>query len=307
MRGVRHPAVHDAPQRQPAQTPWLVLGCWLLALLPSLYLALSGSNNLTGGGFDVAGSQSLHVQYELEDHFPRAGRLTAGAGRRTSRRRHLRRYGGGRRQLEQAAQKVPSLSLVPNPTQPAPAPTGPMWCRCGWISTTPAPSTSRVSSRKAIGVSGDQPGRTDNGRVRLYVIGQGALGAAAQSSTRDDIADAERWNLPIVLMVLVAVFGSLAAAAIPLALGICTVAVTMGVVYLLSTMTHDVGVRHLDGVDVRYRAGDRLLAVHPDALPRGTAGRTRPGSGRRRRDGDLRPGGGAVRPDRDRLAHRASI
>ena len=51
----------------------LVLGCWLLALLPSLYLTLSGSNNLTGGGFDVAGSQSLHVQYELEDHFPEQG------------------------------------------------------------------------------------------------------------------------------------------------------------------------------------------------------------------------------------------
>ena len=36
---------------------------------------------------------------------------------------------------------------------------------------------------------------------------------------------------------LLAVFGSLAAAAIPLALGICTVVVTMGLVYLLSTYT----------------------------------------------------------------------
>ena len=35
---------------------------------------------------------------------------------------------------------------------------------------------------------------------------------------------------------LLAVFGSLAAAAIPLALGVCTVIVTMGVVYLLSTV-----------------------------------------------------------------------
>jgi RND superfamily putative drug exporter len=91
--------------------------------------------------------------------------------------------------------------------------------------------------RAKIGVDGDQPGAIDNGRVRLYVIGQGALGAAAQTSTKSDIAAAERWNLPIVLMVLVAVFGSLAAAAIPLALGICTVAVTMGVVYALSTLT----------------------------------------------------------------------
>jgi RND superfamily putative drug exporter len=91
--------------------------------------------------------------------------------------------------------------------------------------------------REKVGVTGDQPGQTTNGKVRLYVIGQGALGAAASEATKHDIAEAERWNLPIVLIVLLAVFGSLAAAAIPLALGACTVIVTMGVVYLLSTVT----------------------------------------------------------------------
>ncbi len=76
-----------------------------------------------------------------------------------------------------------------------------------------------------------------DGKVKLYVIGQGALGAAATAATKHDIAQAEQWNLPIVLIVLLAVFGSLAAAAMPLVLGICTVAVTMGLVYLLSMYT----------------------------------------------------------------------
>ena len=58
-----------------------------------------------------------------------------------------------------------------------------------------------------------------------------------QTSTKHDIAQAEQWNLPIVLIVLLAVFGSLAAAAMPLVLGICTVVVTMGLVYLLSMYT----------------------------------------------------------------------
>ncbi|OBJ48026.1 efflux RND transporter permease subunit, partial [Mycobacterium sp. 1423905.2] len=80
-------------------------------------------------------------------------------------------------------------------------------------------------------------GQTANGRVRLYVIGQGALTAAAAANTKHDIAAAEKWNLPIILIVLLAVFGSLAAAAIPLALGVCTVVVTMGLVYLLSMHT----------------------------------------------------------------------
>jgi RND superfamily putative drug exporter len=86
-------------------------------------------------------------------------------------------------------------------------------------------------------VEGEHPGRIENGSVNLYVIGQGALGAAASAKTKQDIGAAERWNLPIVLIVLLAVFGSLAAAAIPLALGIGTVIVTMGLVYLLSMFT----------------------------------------------------------------------
>lgn len=91
--------------------------------------------------------------------------------------------------------------------------------------------------RDRIGVKGDQSGQTANGKVRLYVIGQGALSAAAAANTKHDIANAERWNLPIILMVLVAVFGSLAAAAIPLALAVCTVVITMGLVFVLSMHT----------------------------------------------------------------------
>ncbi|HTM84568.1 MAG TPA: MMPL family transporter, partial [Mycobacterium sp.] len=91
--------------------------------------------------------------------------------------------------------------------------------------------------RAKLGVDGERPGRIENGSVNLYVIGQGALGAAASAKTKHDIAAAEQWNFPIVLIVLLAVFGSLAAAAIPLALGIATVIVTMGLVYLLSLFT----------------------------------------------------------------------
>ena len=69
------------------------------------------------------------------------------------------------------------------------------------------------------------------------MIGQGALSTAAAANTKHDIAKAEQWNFPIILIVLLAVFGSLAAAAIPLALGIVTVIITMGLVYLLSAYT----------------------------------------------------------------------
>ena len=66
----------------------------------------------------------------------------------------------------------------------------------------------------------------------------------------------------------------------------------------------DVGVRDVDGVDVRHRTGHRLFAIHSHAVPRGTARGPRPAAGRRRRDGHLRSGGGVVRPDRHRVGHR---
>jgi RND superfamily putative drug exporter len=216
---------------------WLVFTCWLLALVPSVALALTQSGNLTGGGFEVTGSQSLSVQYQLEDHYPQLGAspLALVAAPRAD-----ATYGdmaGAVAQLEQIAREVPNLEVVPNLAQPPPAPDRPyvVLLRLGF-NNTGAVDTAR-QLRTKVGIDGDQPGRTAEGRVKLYVIGQGALGAAAQTSTKHDIAAAERWNLPVVLMILVAVFGSLAAAAIPLALGICTVAVTMGAVYLLSTVT----------------------------------------------------------------------
>ena len=216
---------------------WLVFASWLALLVPALYLALTQSNHLTGGGFEVAGSQSLHVQYELEDHFPEQGASPLALVAAPRADATYDDMNAAVAQLEQAARGIPSVTVVPNPAQPAPAPDRPYVVSLRLdFNNTGAVDTAR-QLRGKIGVKGDEPGLTDNGRVRLYAIGQGALGAAAQTSTKHDIAAAERWNLPIVLIVLVAVFGSLAAAAIPLALGVCTVVVTMGVVYLLSTIT----------------------------------------------------------------------
>lgn len=216
---------------------WLVFGCWLLALVPSVVLALTASGNLTGGGFDVAGSQSLRVQHELEDHYPDQGASPLALVAAPRADATYADMTAAVAQLEEAARQVPSLTLVPNPVQPPPAPDRPYVVSLRLdFNNTGAVDVAR-QLRNAVGVQGDRPGQTENGRVRLYVIGQGALGAAAQTSTKRDIAAAERWNLPIVLIVLVAVFGSLAAAAIPLALGVFTVAVTMGVVYLLASFT----------------------------------------------------------------------
>lgn len=216
---------------------WAVFGVWALLLIPSIYLAVSQSSNLTGGGFEVEGSQSLHVQYELEDHFPDQGasplalvaapRADASYDDMTAAVAHL----------EQIAAQVPSVTIAPTPQQPPPQPDRPYVVTLSLDFDNTGATDIAKELRTRVGIDGEDPGEFRDGKVKMYVIGQGALGAAASQAIKTDIAQAEQWNLPIVLIVLLAVFGSLAAAAMPLLLGICTVAVTMGLVYALSTVT----------------------------------------------------------------------
>jgi RND superfamily putative drug exporter len=217
---------------------WLVFTGWLLALIPAIYLTVTQSGHLTGGGFEVAGSQSLRVHDQLEAHYPDQGTSPLALVAAPRADASYEDMNAAATFLQQVAGQVSDVAVVKTPTQPAPEPDRPYVVSLRLDSATNSSASDAAKKLRAkVGVQGERPGQMANGRVRLYVIGQGALSTAAAANTKHDIAAAERWNLPIILIVLLAVFGSLAAAAIPLALGICTVAITMGLVYLLSAYT----------------------------------------------------------------------
>src|SRR5271166_2811448 len=217
---------------------WLVFTGWLLALIPAIYLTVTQSGHLTGGGFEVAGSQSLRVHDQLEAHYPDQGTSPLALVAAPRADASYEDMNAAATFLQQVAGQVSDVAVVKNSAQPAPEPDRPYVVSLRLDSSNNSSASDAAKKLRAkIGVQGERPGQMANGRVRLYVIGQGALSTAAAANTKHDIAAAERWNLPIILIVLLAVFGSLAAAAIPLALGICTVAITMGLVYLLSACT----------------------------------------------------------------------
>jgi RND superfamily putative drug exporter len=216
---------------------WLVFTGWLLAIIPAIYLTMTQSGHLTGGGFEVSGSQSLLVHDQLEDHYPDQGASPLALVAAPRADATYADMNDAVALLNRVAGEVPSVSVVTDPRQPAPQPDRPYVVSLRLDFNNSGSSDVARKLREKVGVHGDKPGSINNGRVRLYVIGQGALSTAAAGNTKHDIAAAERWNLPIILIVLIAVFGSLAAAAIPLALGVCTVAITMGLVYLLSAYT----------------------------------------------------------------------
>ena len=55
-----------------------------------------------------------------------------------------------------------------------------------------------------------------------------------QDLSQHDLEKSEQTGFPVVLLILLAVFGSLAAASLPLALGVVSVLVTGGLIYFLS-------------------------------------------------------------------------
>jgi len=73
--------------------------------------------------------------------------------------------------------------------------------------------------------------------VTPYLTGQPAAYAGLQELSKEDLAQAEKTGFPIVALILLAVFGSAAAASLPLALGLFSVLITGALIYLLSQQT----------------------------------------------------------------------
>ena len=139
----------------------------------------------------------------------------------------------------------------------------------------------------------------------LHIVGQGGLWAGMQELSKKDLEEAEFVGLPLVLIILLAVFGSLAAAALPLALGVAAVTVTGAIVFLLAqVMEMSIFVTNMAsmlGIGVAVDYSLFILARYREEL---RAGRSA-ARGARGRDAHVRDGGRVLRRDRRRRARRA--
>ena len=75
------------------------------------------------------------------------------------------------------------------------------------------------------------------GPVRTYVLGQASVYATFQHVTESDLRSAESIGLPIVLVILFALFGAVVAAVLPLVLGIVSVVIALALVRVISAHT----------------------------------------------------------------------
>ncbi|HEV7563950.1 MAG TPA: MMPL family transporter, partial [Solirubrobacterales bacterium] len=207
-----------------------VVAAWALIVVLALPFAAKQTDHLSGGGFDVPGSQSKAVSESLQESFGSQAdgigvvlkaEPGAGGAERAAAIRRVRR--------EVAALDGITLS-------PAAALRGRAQLRRTGI--TVLPLRSDRSSDQLIDSAGDlrtalDPGNTEAG-VTPYLVGQPTIWAGMQEISKKDLAKAESSGFPIVAIILLIVFGSLAAAALPLALGFVSVLVTGALIYFIS-------------------------------------------------------------------------
>ena len=187
----------------------LVLIAWLLVLLAAVPFAARQSEDLSSGGFGVPGSQSTEVDDALAG-FPGVQRAQLAA---------VLVPGPGASEMElraaldrvaAAAEKVDGIALAPSAREQSAR-------RAATGGPLVVPLVAEVDEDDATAVAVDlreELAVADGARagVATHLVGQGALWAAMQDLTKEDLAKAESAGFPLVLLILLAVFGSFAAA-----------------------------------------------------------------------------------------------
>jgi uncharacterized membrane protein YdfJ with MMPL/SSD domain len=207
-----------------------VLGAWIAIVVLAFPFASKQTDHLTGGGFDVPGSQSMKVSESLQEDFGAqadgiAVVLKASPGATAAQRD---------RAVARVRAQVAKLEDVTLP--PAAAAGARRQLRGSDVVLVPL--RSDLSSDELIDQAKTlredlEPGTAAAG-VTPYLIGQPTIWAGMQEISKEDLSKAESSGFPIVAIILLVVFGSLAAAVLPLALGFVSVFVTGALIYFIS-------------------------------------------------------------------------
>jgi RND superfamily putative drug exporter len=207
-----------------------VVGIWVAIVVLAFPFASHQTDHLSGGGFDVPGSQSDAVSKALQRDFGAQAdgivvvlRADAGAGPAQA-----------AAAVRRVRDEVASIADVTLPA--AAARRGEARLRrtgSALLALRSDQSSDRLIDSAAELRTDLEPGTAVDG-VTPYLAGQPTIWAGLQDISKKDLSKAEASGFPIVAIILLVVFGSLAAAALPLALGFVSVFVTGAIIYFIS-------------------------------------------------------------------------
>jgi len=196
-----------------------VVAVWLVLLAGGGWFALHEGDHLSGGGWEVPGSPSLRVS-ALLDRFPTVTPPT------------FMLFVTGTTPAEVHARLAAVVPVVRADARLRPG--RPVLLQGGRAALVPIGYTGATSN------SIDEATRLRHAFVQTTahtqtrVIGEPAIWSNFQQVAKQQLARGEELGFPLILLILLAAFGTLAAAVAPLALGFAAVFLTGAVVYWLS-------------------------------------------------------------------------
>jgi RND superfamily putative drug exporter len=197
-----------------------VLAIWLAFVIGCSWFSLHQTDRLSGGGWDVPGSQSVQAS-NLLDRFPAfdgvklAILVEAGSAERAA------------AAVERANAKAARFSALTPHGKPQTFDGGrAILVPLVWRGETSGAIDFATRLRHAV--------VAEEGGARTRVVGEPAIWSNFQEVSKRQLAEGEAIGLPLVLLILVVAFGTLVAAAAPAVLAILAVLLTGAVIYLLS-------------------------------------------------------------------------
>ena len=210
-----------------------MLVAWLLVLIAAAPFAMQQTDHLTSGGFLVPDSGSEKVDRALAD-FDQAQRETLAVVL-------AQREGATPEAIRAEIARVDRIAAEMDHAELAPAVAQQARARAGRDTILVVPLALDGSQDELAEVAVDMREELGVGQARdgvvPYLVGQQALWAGMQDLSKEDLESAEITGFPIVFLILLAVFGSLAAASLPLALGFGSVLLTGAGIFFLSQAT----------------------------------------------------------------------
>jgi RND superfamily putative drug exporter len=204
-----------------------VIAFWIVALVVAIPFSLRQSEDLSSGGFGVPGSQSQVVQDALDGgDFPEVPMAQMAAVLVREKGATDAQFAAAQERLRAAVGEIDHVAAGSG----EPLTKG---------DTTVIPLKLDVTEDDATAVAADlreELAIADGARdgIRTHLVGQGALWAGMQDLSKEDLEKAEGAGFPLVLLILLAVFGSLAAASLPLIMGVFSVMITGALIFFVS-------------------------------------------------------------------------
>ncbi|MGZ3610857.1 MAG: MMPL family transporter [Ktedonobacteraceae bacterium] len=209
--------------RQVYRFRWFIIALWIIIVGVSIPFASQISSVLQGGGYSFQNSESIQVDNQLTSKFHQPLTQALVVFQSTNTPVSDPAY------QQQVQDFMAKARTFPNVTQVTQGGTGQdgrtTYVTINFNQTEDKVETQIEDFHKLIPTSGP---------AKAYLTGDPAIFRAITTTTQQDVEHAEIAALPIALLVLIVVFGTLIAAAMPILLALVAVPVALAVVYAIA-------------------------------------------------------------------------